>query len=184
MIEWFATLGTIIMADLLLAGNNAMLVGMAVAKLPKELRLRAVSVTALFAMILTASMAFTATYLMTIPGVLAIAGGALFALGAKTALDTYYGGDKVLVAPSGSFTRIVLGVLGANALCSIENSFAIAGLANGSVSLIICGVMVSVSIIMFGSTYVVRLLEKFPRMPIVGGIMLAGLGIYMIAKGI
>jgi len=184
MTEWFATLGAIVAADILLAGNNAMLVGMAVAKLPKEQRLKAVATTAIFAMLLTASMALTATYLMQIPGVIAVAGGALFALGAKTAYDSFYGHGQEIVAPEGSFVKIVLGILVANALCSIENSFAIAALAHGDLSLIAAGVFISVSIIMFGSGGVVALLQRFPRLPILGGTMLAGLGIYMIMKGI
>lgn len=184
MIDWLLTLGAILMADLLLAGNNAMLVGLAVAKLPEDVRKKAVATTAIFAMIVTISMVLTATYLMAIPGVLAIAGGALLVLGLHTAYDCYEGKGQTQAVPSGSFLRVVLGILWANALCSLENSFAIAGLAEGRISLIVVGVMISVSIIMFGSSVVVRLLERFPRMPIIGGLMLACLGIYMITKGL
>lgn len=179
---WWAALGTIILADLLLAGDNALLIGLAARKLNAADRKLAIRIGAVGAIIIRTAMAFTAVWLLTIPGLLALAGLVLIYLGVKTIIEKHVSGNSDDGLAKHSLKAAVATILIADASMGVENAITIAGVAGNSWSLVIAGLLISVPIVVFGSTLVIKAIDKFPFIPKLGGTLLVVLGSLMISK--
>jgi YjbE family integral membrane protein len=171
---WWAALGTIILADLLLAGDNALLIGLAARKLDEVNRKKAIIIGAIGAIVIRSSMALVAVWLLTIPGLLGLAGLVLVYLGLKTMFEKHTSDDGVVAKSTlaGAVTTILI----ADASMGVENAITIAGVAGDSISLVIAGLVISIPIVVFGSTLVIKAIDRFPIIPKLGGLLLIVLG--------
>ncbi len=167
---WIAVL-QIIAIDIVLGGDNAVVIGMASRRLPAQQRNRAIFWGVFGAIALRVVLIFFALQLLKIP-YLKIAGGVLLLwIGVKLLMPQEDGGHKIDASAHliGAIKTIVV----ADAVMSLDNVIAIAAVAKDSLVLVIFGLVVSVPIIVWGSKLVLMLMDRFPIV-IVGGAALLG----------
>lgn len=173
--EFLAGLVSIILIDLVLAGDNALLIGLVAKNLPRNLQKKAITLGALMAVIVRILFTLIAVRLLEIDGLLLLGGVLLLYIAYKILLAD----QNVDVNPvKNTFWGAVGTILLADFLMGIDNIIAVAGVSNGDFLLVIIGLVISIPIVVWGSTFVIKLLEKFPI------IIFAGTGIlaYTAAK--
>jgi YjbE family integral membrane protein len=169
--DFLSALAAIIVIDLVLAGDNAIVIALAARKLPKALQRRAIVWGTVGAVVVRASLTVGVLWLLQIPGLL-LAGGILLAWIAYRLLAGA-GGDKHDLKPATTFWAAMRTIVIADAVMGMDNVLAVAGAAHGSVLLVVLGLMVSVPIVVYGSTLILGWIERFPALLYVGGAVLA-----------
>ncbi len=170
---WMA-LGSIIMIDILLGGDNALVIGNAVQRVPIEHQKKAMYIGLAGAVVLRIIFLVLAAYLLSIPGLFLIGSLLLLKIGIDMALSG--GGEGHSIAQKSTLWAAVQTVLIADAVMSLDNVIAVAGTAHGtgehSTFLMIAGVILSIPI-MFGlSKMVIAAVNKFPVINLIGGLWL------------
>ena len=169
--EFFWGLFAVVMIDLVLAGDNAIVIGMAARNVPLEHRQRAIFLGmggAIFVRILATS---GVVYLLQIPGLL-LAGGVLLIWIAYKLLAEDQGNRHEIDARD-SLLAAVRTIVIADAVMGIDNVLGVAGAAHGSIILVALGLLISVPIIIWGSTFFIKCVEKYPLVIYAGAGILA-----------
>ena len=177
MIEFLWALAAIVMIDVVLGGENALVIAMASRNLPADLRKRALLWGTLGAVAVRFLCVAALTYLLMIPGLRAIGGVALLYI-AYTLVRSKETDHEVNAAST--FWGAMATIVWADAVMGLDNALAIAGAAGGNWWLIIFGLLLSVPIILFGSTVVARIMERWPRTIWVGAAVLVAVALQMI----
>ena len=177
MIEFIWALAAIVLIDVVLGGENALVIAMASRNLPPELRRRALIWGTFGAVAVRFLCVAALTYLLMIPGLRAIGGVALLYI-AYSLVRTQETDHKVLAATT--FWGAMATIVWADAVMGLDNALAIAGAAGGNWWLIIFGLLLSVPIILFGSTVVARIMERWPRTIWIGAAVLVAVALQMI----
>jgi YjbE family integral membrane protein len=170
----------LLLLDLLLSGDNAMVIALACRSLaPQRLR-RAMLIGTGGAIILRLLMATIVGLLMTIP-LLKLTGGALLVVIAiKLLLVEEEGSDARLDGGSSRSATDLWTAVGtiviADVVMSLDNVVGLAAVAQGNVALLALGLLVSMPLLMFGSLYVTALLRRYPILVRAGGAMLGWIG--------
>jgi len=178
MIELIWALGAIILIDVVLGGENAIVIAMASRRLPPDLRKRAMLWGTVGAVGVRFACVAALTYLLMIPGLRLIGGLALLYIAWQLVKDN--GDQEHEVAAASTFWGAMATIVWADAVMGLDNALAIAGAAGGNWWLIIFGLLVSVPIILFGSTVVARIMERWPRTIWVGAGVLVAVAAQMI----
>ncbi|SCK26133.1 YjbE family putative metal transport protein [Vogesella sp. LIG4] len=161
--------------DLLLSGDNALVIAMACRSLPPALRRRAVLLGTGFAILLRVLLTTLASFLLAIP-MLKLVGAALLLLIAIKLLLADDGGDGEQLRPAGDqLWSAVMVVVTADLILSLDNVVALAAMTQGSVLMLILGLLFSMPILMYGSLFVTRLLESYPLLLPAGSALLGWL---------
>lgn len=168
----------IILIDIVLAGDNALVIGMAANKLPPELRKKAILWGTVGAIGVRFVSVAALTYLLMIPGLRLIGALALIWIGWKLVFDQ---GEHEVEAAT-TFWGALSTIMVADAVMGIDNALGIAAAANGNWAFIIFGLLVSVPIILFGAGLVSKILEKYPDTVFVGSFVLFLVSIHMLIK--
>ncbi len=169
----------VILIDIVLAGDNALIIGMVANKLPPQLRRRAIIWGTVGAIGIRFASVAVLTWLLTVPGLRLVGGLALFYIAWKLAFaDKEEHTDHTADTFWGAMGTILM----ADAVMGIDNALGIAAAAGGNWWIIIFGLLISVPIILFGSTMVNRILERWPRAVYIGSAVLAVVGTQMIYK--
>ena len=167
MIAFLGSLGAIILVDLALSGDNALVIGAAAAGLSRRRRLLAILAGGGSAIVLRIAFAAAATLLLTLPLLEAIGGVILLIIAARLLLgreneqaaDQSAGG----VAPKEpSFLQAMLTILVADVTMSLDNILAVGGLARGNLELLAIGLFISIALLMVGSAVVAELIGRLP----------------------
>ena len=177
--EFWSALGAIIVIDLVLAGDNAIVIALAARNLPKDLQRRAVLWGTVGAVVVRASLTVVVLWLLQVPGLMA-AGGALLAWIAYRLLSGDDGGREHDVAPATSFWAAMRTIVVADAVMGLDNVLAVAGAAHGSVLLVVAGLVISIPIVVWGSTLILHWIERYPALLYIGGAVLAWTAVKMI----
>jgi YjbE family integral membrane protein len=174
---WFSALGAIILIDLVLAGDNALVIGLAARNVPPAMQKKVVLWGTVGAIAIRAVLTMVVVYLLKIPGFLVIGGVALVYIGWKLTQDNG-GGHEVKAATSvrGAVQTIIV----ADAVMGVDNVLAVGGAAHGSMLLVFIGLAVSIPIVVWGSTLVLRLVERFPAIIWLGAGVLGWTAVKMI----
>jgi YjbE family integral membrane protein len=170
--EFAAALGAIVVIDLVLAGDNAIVIALAARKLPERLRRRAIFWGTAGAVATRSALTLGVVWLLELPG-LALAGGALLLWIAYRLLvpDDGPGGPD---APAASgFWAAMRTIVVADTLMGLDNVLGVAGAAEGSALLVVLGLLISIPIVVWGSTLIMQWIERFPALLYVGGAVLA-----------
>jgi len=168
MIEMLWALVAIILIDIVLAGDNALVIGMAANRLPDHLRKKAIWWGTFGAVAVRFLSVIALTWLLLIPGLRLIGGLALIYIAWKLAFQ-----DKEhTVEAKDTFWGAISTIVIADAVMGIDNALGIAAAANGSFALVIVGLLISVPIILFGSTIIANLLQRYPDSVFVGSFVL------------
>jgi YjbE family integral membrane protein len=169
--DFLSALAAIIVIDLVLAGDNAIVIALAARNLPKALQRRAIVWGTVGAVVVRASLTVGVLWLLQVPGLL-LAGGILLVWIAYRLLAGDDGG-KHEVKPATTFWSAMRTIVVADAVMGMDNVLAVAGAAHGSVLLVVLGLVVSVPIVVWGSTLILGWIERFPALLYVGGAVLA-----------
>jgi YjbE family integral membrane protein len=169
----------IILIDVVLAGDNALVIGMAANKLPPDLRKKAIFWGTFGAVAIRFLCVAVITYLLMIPGLRLIGGLLLVWIGWKLAFEQH---DDNNVEAKTTLWAAISTIIVADAVMGVDNALGIAAAANGHFELVIFGLLISVPIIVFGSTLVSKILERFPDSVFVGSFVLFAVAGQMIEK--
>jgi YjbE family integral membrane protein len=168
----------IILIDIVLAGDNALVIGMAANKLPDHLRKRAIFWGTFGAIAIRFVSVAALTYLLLIPGLRAIGAVALIWIGWKLVFNT----EGHNIEAKDTFWGAIGTIVVADAVMGIDNALGIAAAANGSFVLVIAGLLISVPIILFGATMVSKILQRWPDTVFVGSFVLFAVAFLMLMK--
>lgn len=168
---WWSALLAIILIDLVLAGDNAIVIALAARNLPQHLQKKAILWGTVGAIAVRSAMTLVVVWLLKIPGLMLIGGLGLVWIAYKLLADQGSGEHDGPVASTfwGAMKTIVV----ADALMGIDNVLGVAGAAHGAMDLVIIGLLISVPIVVFGSQVVLKLVERFPIIIQLGAAVLA-----------
>lgn len=157
--QFFMALGSIILLDILLGGDNAVVIAMAANKLPGNLRRKAILIGTGGAVVIRLVMTLIAVWLLTIPFLQALGGFILLPIAVKLLVPEEH--DENVTA-SDSLMGAIKTIIIADAAMGVDNVLAIAGASHGSFLLVACGFLISIPIIVGGSTIIGKLMDRFP----------------------
>ena len=199
MIDVALDFGKIIIADLILSGDNALIIGMAAAGLSPELRKKAILYGMVIAAVLRIVFAVIATKLLGIPGILFIGGLLLFwvcwrlfveiregadihaaeALGDANDMESGYTGP-----PRRTMASALLSITIADVSMSLDNVLAVAAIADGDTTMLVFGLGLAIVIMAFAATLIMKLLTSYPWISWVGLIVLIYVAVEMFYRGV
>jgi YjbE family integral membrane protein len=157
----------IIVIDLVLAGDNAIVIALAARGLPAHLQKRAILWGAVGAIAVRSLMTLVVVWLLKIPGLLLVGGAMLVWIAYKLLLPEDDGGEThgpVATTFWGAMRTIVV----ADAVMGLDNVLAVAGASHGSYLLVVLGLLISVPIVVWGSAIVLKVVERVPSVVYLG----------------
>ncbi|WP_088072168.1 TerC family protein [Gottfriedia luciferensis] len=160
----------VIFIDLLLSGDNAILIALAAKNLPDDQKKKAVLFGTAGAIGLRVVFAAVIVYLLNIPLIYAIGGLMLLWIAFKLIVDDSGHGD---VKSGASLWGAVKTIIIADALMSLDNVLALAGVAHGNLLAIVIGILISIPIIVGGSSFLMKVMNKYPIITTIGSAILA-----------
>jgi YjbE family integral membrane protein len=168
--EFWTRLLSIVVIDLTLAGDNALVIALAVRSLPRERRFWARMLGTGAAVVLRLVFIAAATYLLRIPLLQAAGGVVLVWIALKLVLDDAGGGGHALkpAAPT-SLAHAIWIILAADAVMSLDNVIAVAGAAGGDLLLVVLGIGFSLPLVVWGSGLLSALMDRVPGVIWLGG---------------
>ncbi|WP_199623346.1 TerC family protein [Paenibacillus alkalitolerans] len=174
--EFFSALLSIVIIDLVLAGDNAIVIGLAARNLPKELQRRVIFWGTFGAIAIRSLLTMAVVWLLKIPALLLIGGIFLIWISYKLLIEEK--DHNVETAPNmwAAIKTIVI----ADTVMGMDNVLAVAGAAHGSFLLVVIGLLISVPIVIWGSTLILRWVERFPVIVYIGAGVLAWTAVKMI----
>lgn len=169
---WWSALLAIILIDLVLAGDNAIVIALAARNLPKEHQKKAIVWGTVGAIVVRSAMTLVVVWLLRIPGLMAIGGIALMWIAYKLIAEDEGDGDEHGPAAT-TFWGAMKTIIIADAVMGIDNVLGVAGAAQGAFDLVVIGLLISIPIVVFGSTMILKLVEKYPSIMYIGAGVLA-----------
>ena len=169
--QFLSALAAIIVIDLALAGDNAIVIALAARKLPAELQRRAILWGTVGAIAVRCVFTLVVVWLLGIPGLMAAGGLILVWIAYKLLVPKEDDGHNI--TPAASFWGAMQTIVIADAAMGLDNVLAVAGAAHGSFTLVVLGLLISIPIVIWGSTLIIRWLERFPWLLHVGVAVLA-----------
>lgn len=191
---------SVIAIDLVLAGDNALVVGMAAAALPKEQRLKVIAIGIAVATVLRIVFALGITYLLAIIGLL-LAGGILLlwvawklwreiederkrrALERAAPSEDKDGAEDEAAPVPKSFRSAVIQIIIADVTMSLDNVLAVAGVAREHTWVLVVGLVLSVGFMGVAATAIASLLNRYPWIAYAGTAIIAYVAVVMIWDG-
>ena len=170
--EFFSALLAIVVIDLVLAGDNAIVIALAARSLPKHLQKRAIAWGTVGAIVVRSAMTMVVVWLLKVPGLMLI-GGALLVWIAYRLLAPQEGGEEGHGPVATTFWGAMKTIVIADAVMGLDNVLAVAGAAQGSYLLVVLGLLISIPIVIWGSTLILKWVERFPSIVYVGAGVLA-----------
>jgi len=201
--EGFSALLAVIGIDLVLAGDNAIVIGLAAAGLPKEQRAKAILIGIIAATVMRIAFAAITSHLLAIVGLL-LAGGILLlwvcwkmwrelregheaadaqAEEALTGEDLDKDGTVAGTAPRKTFAQAAMQIVIADVSMSLDNVLAVAGAAREHTSVLVIGLMLSVGLMGFAASFIARLLNRHRWIAYVGLAIILYVALKMIWEG-
>jgi YjbE family integral membrane protein len=183
---WLAAL-EIIVINVLLSGDNAVVIALACRNLPPAQRKWGVIWGAVGAIVLRIILTYFAVTLLTLPYLKIVGGALLLWIGVKLIAEEDEGeggeGDGK-VAASDKLVAAVRTVIVADLVMSIDNVLGVAAAAKGSLLLLVFGLVVSIPLVIAGSQIIMRMIERFPILILAGGGLLGWVAGEMIVEDV
>ncbi len=176
--EFFSALLAIIVIDLVLAGDNAIVIALAARSLPKDLRTKAIVWGTVGAIVVRTAMTVVVVWLLKVPGLL-LAGGAMLLWIAYKLLINPDNGDEHKVSSADNFWSAMRTIVIADAVMGLDNVLAVAGAAHGNFVLVVLGLLISIPIVIGGSQLILKYVQKYPSIVYIGAGVLVWTGVKM-----
>ena len=177
---WWSALASIIVIDLVLAGDNAIVIGLAARNVPADKQRVVVLWGTVGAIAVRVLLTSVVVWLLKIPGFLTVGGLALIYVAWK--LTHGDGGEGPQVAARDSVRGAIQTIIIADAVMGVDNVLAVGGAAHGNLWLVIIGLAISVPIVVWGSTLVLKWVARFPQIMWFGAAVLGWTAAKMIAS--
>ena len=179
--QFLTALLAIIVIDIVLAGDNAIVIALAARSLPEHLRKRAIIWGAVGAIAVRSLMTVIVVWLLKIPGLLLL-GGALLIWIAYRLLMPDEGHDEAHGTTATTFWGAMRTIIIADAVMGLDNVLAVAGAAHGSYLLVVTGLIISVPIVVWGSTLVLKVVDRYPGVVYIGAAVLVWTAVKMMTS--
>jgi YjbE family integral membrane protein len=171
--DFWAALGAIILANVLLSGDNAVVIAMAARGLPAHQQKKAIVFGSGAAIVMRIVLTLIAVRMLGLPWLKLAGGLALLWIGANLMADEEHEKDAE-PRPLG-IAAAVRTILVADLVMSLDNVLAVAAAAQGNTPLLVVGLAVSIPLIVFGSTLILKVMERFPVIIVAGAALLGWL---------
>lgn len=160
-VDFWLSLGKIIWVDILLGGDNAVVIALAVRSLPRAQQRRAILWGTGAAIIMRVALTFVAASLLLLPWLKLVGAALLIYIGVTLLLPEkeHAAGER---APVNSIWSAMRVILIADLAMSVDNVIAVAAAAKGSLLLLVLGLAISIPLVIFGSTLMLRMIDRFP----------------------
>jgi YjbE family integral membrane protein len=176
--EWVLAILSIVLIDIVLAGDNAVVIALAVRTLPAKQRLMGIALGSGVAVALRVALTFVAAQLLAI-NYIKLAGGLLILwIAVKLLRDNT--GEKLHGKEAGGLWQAVWLILVADITMSIDNVLAVAGASKGSFGLLLFGLGLSIPLVVFTSNLLAKLMDRYPIIIYLGAAILGKVGGEMI----
>jgi YjbE family integral membrane protein len=179
---------SVIWLDVVLSGDNALVIGMAAAGLPARQRRFAIGFGLAMATIIRVIAAIAATYLLAVPGILILGGAALLVVAYKLLRDqivegaTDEHGSAPVKVPATLFGALAA-ITVADVSMSIDNVLAVAAIARDNVMILLFGLVLSIGLMGLAATLIMRLILRYRWISYLGVAVLVAIGLGMIYEG-
>jgi YjbE family integral membrane protein len=170
---FWAALGSIILANVLLSGDNAVVIAMAARGLPARQQKKAIVFGSGAAIVMRIVLTLIAVKMLGLPWLKLVGGIALLWIGANLMSEEEEQHDQE-ARPIG-IGAAVRTILVADLVMSLDNVLAVAAAAQGNTPLLVIGLAVSIPLIVFGSTIILKVMERFPVIIVAGAALLGWL---------
>ena len=180
-----STLLAIIVIDLVLAGDNAIVIALAARRLPAALQKRAIVWGTLGAVVVRVLLTIVVVQLLQLPGLMLAGGLLLVWIACKLLIDNASDSTADTGAQTGShaapttFWAAMRTIIIADGVMGLDNMLAVAGASHGDVSLVVLGLVISIPIMVWGSTLILKALNRWPALVYVGAAVLAWTAAHM-----
>lgn len=161
---------SIIVLNLVLSGDNAVVIALATRKLPASSQNKAIVIGSAGAVVLRILLMLIAVELLTVPYVKIIGAILLFYI-AYDLLKT--NGEETEVKSETTLLSAIRTIIIADLVMSLDNVLAIAGVADGHFMLAVLGLIISIPIVIFGSQVILKLMDRFPWLIWLGALLIA-----------
>ena len=168
---WFSALLAIVLIDIVLAGDNAIVIALAARNLPAHLQKKAIVWGTVGAIIVRSLMTLGVVWLLKIPGLMLVGGLGLLWVAYGLIKPQDEGDEHGPMAST--FWGAMRTIIVADALMGVDNVLGVAGAAHGAFDLVVIGLLISVPIVVWGSQLVLGLVERFPVISEIGAAVLA-----------
>jgi len=159
--HFFSGLLSIIVIDLVLAGDNAVVIALAARRLPREHQRKAIFWGTFGAVALRIALTIGVVYLLKLPGLMLVGGIVLVPI-AWNLLRQNDVHEDPHVKQATSLGAAIRTIILADALMGLDNVLGIAGAAKGHIGLVVIGLLISVPLVVWGSTLILKLMDRFP----------------------
>ena len=159
-------LAKIIGVNIILSGDNAVVIALAARSLPQRQQTLAVFWGSGAAIVMRIILTLFAVALLTLPWLKIIGSLLLFWIGVKLLIPE---DDDPEIAASEHMLSAIKTILVADLVMSLDNVIAVAAAAGGSVVLLILGLAISIPLVIFGATLLIKLMDRFPVIITIGG---------------
>ncbi|MHA6203022.1 TerC family protein [Dyella soli] len=177
--DFLSGLFAIILLDLVLAGDNAIVIALAARNLPRQIQTKAIVWGTVGAIAVRLVLTGIVVYLLELPGLMLAGGALLLPIAWKLLKPDAQAPHEV--DPASSFWTAMRTIIVADALMGLDNVLAIAGAAKGHMVLVVIGLAISVPLVVWGSTLILRLIERFPIVVYIGAAAIAWTAARMIS---
>jgi YjbE family integral membrane protein len=164
----------IVWINIILSGDNAVVIALAARSLPAEQQKKAVMLGSGAAVVLRILLTVVAAKLLEMSFLQVIGGLLLFWIGIQLLSDD--DGEEGHSKSTGNLMAAVRTILIADLVMSLDNVIAVAAAAKGSMLLLILGLAISIPLVIFGSTLMIRLMERFPVIVVFGAALIGWVG--------
>ena len=166
---WVA-LGSIIFTNIILSGDNAVVIALAARSLPVHQQRLAVIWGAAAAVVLRIILTIVAVELLKLPYLKLLGGVLLLWIAVKLLVPEDDGGDGI--KSSSNLLAAIKTILIADLVMSLDNVIAVAAVAKGSIVLLVLGLLISIPLVVFGATMLMKLMESYPVIITVGAALI------------
>ena len=172
--DFWIGLFKIVWINIILSGDNAVVIALAARSLPSEQQKKAVLFGSGAAVVLRIGLTVVAAKLLAMSFLQIVGGLLLLWIGVQLLVDEE-GGEQEATG-SGSLMAAVRTILIADLVMSLDNVIAVAAAAKGDMVLLILGLAISIPLVVFGSTLMIRLMERFPVIIMLGAALIGWVG--------
>lgn len=169
-IEIVSKVLSIILLNLVLSGDNAVVIALATRKLPASAQNKAIVIGTAGAVVLRILLMLIAVELLLVPYVKIVGAGLLFYIAYDLLKSN---GEEADVKSETTLPSAVRTIIIADLVMSLDNVLAIAGVADGHFGLAVLGLIISIPIVIFGSQVILKLMDRFPWLIWIGALLIA-----------
>jgi YjbE family integral membrane protein len=163
-------LGQIILVNLILSGDNAVVIALAARSLPEPQRRQAIVLGSLAAVVMRVLLTLVAAEMLKLPYLKLVGAALLFWIAIQLLLPEEGGGDGL--ESHDNLVAAIRTILLADLVMSLDNVIAVAAAAHGNFALLVLGLGISIPLVVFGSTLVLKLMDSFPGFVVLGAALL------------